>query len=222
MLKTVSAWILAGALCAGPALAAGEMLVFHLDPDETAVDFQLGATLHTVQGRLGTASGRIAFDPSSGLAAGEVVIDLSGAETGIERRDRKMHEQVLETDRFPEAVYRVERIDLPDRSLQPGRNDLQLHGSLEFHGATHPVSVPAVATLENGRVSATAWIEVPYVDWGLPDPSFFVLRVGKTVRVEIEAAGRLEGDLRTAGAEPGTEPSDDESTGGAGAEDGDG
>ncbi|MFP3940641.1 MAG: YceI family protein [Thermoanaerobaculia bacterium] len=202
MPRTVCAWIVAGALCPGAALAAGEMLVFHLDPDETAVEFRLGATLHTVEGSLGTASGRIAFDPESGLAAGEVVIDLTAAETGVERRDRKMHEQVLETERFPEAVYRVERIDVPDQSLELGRNDLQLHGTLEFHGATREVAVPTVATVEAGRVSATAWIEIPYVDWGLPDPSFFVLRVGKTVRVEIEASGRLEGELPAAGAEP--------------------
>lgn len=206
MRRTISAWIVAGALCPGALLAAGEMLVFRLDPEATAVDFQLGATLHTVEGSLGTASGRIAFDPVTGLAAGEVVIDLTEAETGVERRDHKMHEQVLETDRFPEAVYRLEQIDLPDRRIRAGRNELQLHGTLEFHGATHAVSVPAVATLEGDRVSATAWIEVPYVDWGLPDPSFFVLRVSKTVRVEIEAAGRVEGNLPTAAPEPSPTP----------------
>lgn len=217
MPRTISAWIVAGVLCPGTALAAGEMIVFHLDAEETSVDFQLGATLHTVQGSLGSASGRIAFDPASGLAAGEVVIDLTGAETGVERRDSKMHEKILETDRFPKAVYRVERIDVPDRHLELGRNDLQLHGTLEFHGATHPVSVPAVASLEGDRVSATAWIEVPYVEWGLPDPSFFVLRVGKSVRVEIEAAGRLEGNLPPAETPSGETPAEE-----AGATDGGG
>lgn len=207
MRRTVSAWIVTGALCPGAALAAGEMVVFRLDPEATAVDFQLGATLHTVEGSLGTASGRIAFDPVTGLAAGEVVIDLTGAETGVERRDHKMHEQVLETDRFPEAVYSLEQIDLPDRRIRDGRNEIQLHGTLEFHGAERAVSVPAVATLDGDRVSATAWIEVPYVDWGLPDPSFFMLRVGKTVRVEIEAAGRVEGNLPTADPEPSPTPS---------------
>ena len=189
---------LALALLAAPA-AAGEMVVFQLDPEHSSVGFVLDATLHTVDGDLGPVSGRIAFDPGSNLATGEVVIDLTKAKTGIERRDRKMREQTLETDRYPEAVYRIHGIDLPT-VLQQGRNEIQLHGDLDFHGATREVAVPAVAVLDGGHVSATAWIEIPYVDWGLDDPSFFVLRVGKTVRVEMKIEGRLEGELPDAPA----------------------
>lgn len=178
---------------------AGEMLVLHLDPERSSLDFILDATLHTVRGSLGRPSGRIAFDPATGLATGEVVIDLSRADTGIERRDQKMHEKVLETDRYPTAVYAVERIDLP-ASLQQGRNDVQLHGVLELQGSQHTVAVPAVAVVEGDQVTATGWIDVPYVDWGLSDPSFFVLRVGKTVRVELEVGGRLEGEIPAAPA----------------------
>lgn len=191
--KTLAALLLlTGLTLPAPCAAAGEMLVLRLEPEETSVDFVLDATMHTVTGHLGSADGRIAFDPESGLATGEVVIDLTGAESGIERRDRKMHRQVLETDRYPEAVFRVEEIDLP-RSLRQGTNDVQLHGILELHGAEHPVSVLATATLEDRRIEAFGWLDVPYVDWGLTDPSFFVLRVGKTVRVEIELVGRLVG-----------------------------
>lgn len=178
---------------------AGEMLVLHLDPERSSLDFVLDATLHTVRGSLGRPSGRIAFDPATGVATGEVVIDLARADTGIERRDQKMHEKVLETDRYPTAVYTIDRIDLP-ASLQQGRNDVQLHGVLELQGEVHHVAVPAVAVVEGDQVSATGWIDVPYVDWGLPDPSFFVLRVGKTVRVELAIAGALEGELPPAPA----------------------
>ena len=189
---------LALALLAAPA-GAGEMVVFQLDPEHSSIGFVLDATLHTVEGDLGPVSGRIAFDPGSDLATGEVVIDLTKADTGVGRRDRKMHAQTLETDRFPRAVYRIHGIDLPDL-LQQGRNEIQLHGDLDFHGATREVAVPAVAMLDGGHVSATAWIEIPYVDWGLDDPSFFILRVGKAVRVEMKIEGRLEGDLPDAPA----------------------
>jgi len=199
MRRTSSVCLFLGLLAtAGPASAA-EMLVLHLDPENTSVDFLLDATMHTVHGHLGSASGRIAFDPASALATGELVIDLADAETGVGRRDRKMHEKILETDRYPTAVFRVNRLDLP-QSLQQGRNELQLHGELELRGARHAVAVPAVAILDGDRITATAWLEIPYIDWGLEDPSFFVLRVAKTVRVEIETAGRLEGELPASAA----------------------
>jgi polyisoprenoid-binding protein YceI len=123
-----------------------------------------------------------------------VVIDLRRATTGVERRDKKMHEKILETARFPNAVFHVERVNVP-RTLRQGTNDLQLHGTLDFHGGRHPVSLSAQATLEGNQVRASGWLEIPYVDWGIPDPSFFVLRVAKVVTVEITAVGRLEGRL---------------------------
>lgn len=204
MRKTWSSFLLLGLVLAPLPAPAGEMTVVHLDPDRSSLEFVLDATMHVVEGHLGSASGRIAFDPESGLATGEVVVDLAGAETGIERRDRKMHEKVLESDRFPTAVYTLERIDLPG-PLQQGRNEVQLHGILDFHGSSHPVAVPAVATIDGERLSATGWLEVPYVDWGLPDPSFFILRVGKTVRVELEVAGRLDREVPAA-PEPASKP----------------
>ncbi len=179
--------------------SAGQMLVLRVDPGASSLDFVLGATLHTVHGRLGSPSGRIAFDPASGDATGEVDLDLTKSDTGIDRRDRKMHDQVLATDRYPMAVYHVEQVDLP-AGLHQGENDVQLHGTLELKGESHPVDVPATATLDGRRVRAVATIEIPYVDWGLHDPSFFVLRVAKQVEVEMTIVGDVEGDLPEAAA----------------------
>lgn len=187
-------------LLTSPAAAAGT-LTLRLDPDASSLGFVLDATLHKVEGHLGTASGAVAFDPVSGEATGEVVIDLTAARTGNERRDRKMHDKVLETDRHPVATYRVSRISFRG-PLQQGPNDVQLRGELDLRGDSHPIEVLATAELRGDRVTATGFLDVPYVDWGLHDPSFFVLRVGKEVRVELSIAGTVEGELPAATAAP--------------------
>jgi polyisoprenoid-binding protein YceI len=192
-------------LLAAAAPLAAENLVLELDPRETTVSLRFGATLHTVHGSLGKTSGRIEFDPATGAASGEVVVDLTGATTGNDRRDRKMHERILATGRYPQAVFHLERVNLP-RPLRQGENDLQLHGTVDFHGASHPVSLSARATLTGNQVRASGWLEVPYVQWGIPDPSFFLLRVAKVVTVEVTAVGRLEGRLIGDGATQSSRP----------------
>ncbi len=133
--------------------------------------------------------GRLQYDPATRAADGRVVVDLTSATTGNERRDEKMHEKILETGRYPQAVFTVERMTGAYNAI--GRSDLQVHGTLDIHGATHPVTFPAEVRTENDRVTARGHLTIPYVEWGLDDPSFLVFRVAKTVDVTLEVAGTL-------------------------------
>ena len=175
-----------------PALpASAQMKTFQLDPEKTTVEFTFGATLHTVRGSLQAKEGTIRFDPATGAAEGRVILDAASATTGNSRRDRKMHEKILESRRFPEMVFTVERIS---GTMNPaGRSEVQLHGTLEMHGTRRPIALPAIALADGDRVTATGFLDIPYLEWGLADPSFFILRVAKQVHVEVKASGRLSG-----------------------------
>ena len=164
--------------------------VLVLDPQASTVSFTLKATGHEVEGGFALKSGRIAFDRATGEAAGEITIDLKGAQTGNKSRDKTMQEEVLETQKHPTAVFRAERV----RGTVPesGAGQLTLDGTLSFHGADHKVSLPAKVDVQNGRVKADAQLEIPYVEWGLHDPSILMLRVAKVVTVKVRAEGTLE------------------------------
>lgn len=170
--------------------AHAQQRVIVLDPQASKVSFTLKATGHEVEGGFALKSGRISFDPATGEASGEIAIDLKGAQTGNASRDKTMHEEVLETQKHPTAVFRAEKV----RGTVPesGAGQVTLDGTLSFHGADHKLSLPAKVAVQEGRIKADTQFEIPYVEWGLHDPSIMVLRVAKVVTVKVRAEGTLE------------------------------
>ena len=63
-------------LVCGFPLAAEENSI-ELDPARTIVSFTLADILHTVRGTFKLKSGSLRFDPSSGLASGEIIVDVA-------------------------------------------------------------------------------------------------------------------------------------------------
>lgn len=187
--QVVLALLAGSALAALPTVAGAE--TFELQPQETRVAFTLGATLHTVHGTLRARRGGVRFDPATGAASGEIVLDAASAETGNASRDRDMHGKILESAKYPEIVWRIDRVEgFPRGETKSAR--VTLSGSLAIHGASHPLSATAEVAVGAGRsVTANAAFKIPYVAWGMKDPSTFVLRVDKEVGVEVRAAGRL-------------------------------
>ena len=45
--------------------------------------------------------------------------------------------------------------------------------------------------LEGGSLTAKTHFAVPYVKWGLKDPSIFILKVAKDVDIDLTLTGRL-------------------------------
>lgn len=153
------------------------------------MSFTLRATAHTVDGSFEVRSGEIVFD-ENGRAEGRVVIDARSGDTGNERRDRKMHDDVLESERYPTFVFEPSRFEgeLPEA----GEGKLVLLGHLTLHGTRREVAIPTSLTRKGSTVEASGEFEVPYVEWGLEDPSVFLLRVAKEVQVRITLSAELE------------------------------
>jgi polyisoprenoid-binding protein YceI len=160
-----------------------------LDPSASEVTFTLETTFHEVHGKMGAVAGTLRFDPDTGAASGEITVDARRADTGNRERDETMHAEVLETALFPTIRFRVERVE--GTLVDPGRGELRLVGVLDLHGADHPMTIPVATEIAEGRVRGELELSIPYVEWGLHDPSFFVARAAKTVDARIRAEGRF-------------------------------
>lgn len=178
---------LAVTMCALPVSA--QTRTFELDPQQSHVTFTLPATMHTVHGSFALKSGRIEFNPATGAAGGTIVLDATSARTGNDGRDRKMHRDILESAKYPEILFTARR--LTGGLGAEGQARLTLEGMFTLHGASHPVSLACTVQSHAGEVTGDTSVVVPYVDWGLKNPSTFLLHVSEKVTVEIHAAGRV-------------------------------
>lgn len=185
----------------GAPLLATERFV--LDPATSRVTFTLAATGHTVAGEMKVLEGAVEFEPTGGAASGRIVVDARSANTGNTGRDEKMHREVLETHKFPH--FELEVAALQGTLAERGTSELVLEGTIALHGVRKPIRVPLEVVRSGDRLGAEGSFVVPYVAWGLKDPSVFVLRVAKEVTVQLDINGRLTvapADLTSAPAEP--------------------
>jgi polyisoprenoid-binding protein YceI len=174
---------------AAHAQAAGPR-VFNLDPAQSTIKFTLDTTLHTVEGTFKLKSGQISFDPATGKASGQITADATSADTGNKSRDKKMHQEILESQKYPEIVFVVQQIK---GAVDPqGASQVDLSGVFRIHGQDHESTVPlSVQRQPSGTIQCGAKISVPYIKWGLKNPSSFLLRANDTVEVEIHVTGQL-------------------------------
>jgi polyisoprenoid-binding protein YceI len=154
---------------------------------DSSVSFSLDATLHTVHGTFTLKKSSVHFSPGNNQIEGEIVLDATSAKTGIEGRDDKMHKDVLESARYPEITFRPVRVE--GAIAMEGASNIQIHGVFTIHGVAHEMTVPTEVEITPQRWQATSHFAVPYVQWGMKNPSNFFLHVKDSVQIEVKLAG---------------------------------
>jgi polyisoprenoid-binding protein YceI len=162
---------------------------FHIDTSKSQVEFTLGDVLHTVHGTFRLKDSTVQIDPPKGNASGAIVVDATSGNSGSEARDHKMNKDVLESAKYPEFRFTLQSMQ---GSLAPsGTSEVKLSGVMSIHGGDHPMTITVPVQIANGQASADVHFVVPYVQWGMKDPSTFVLRVGKQVDITAHLVGSL-------------------------------
>ncbi len=179
--------VLTLAATAIPAFAAQYTL--DLKPENTKIEWTLGDVLHTVHGTFNLRSAKIDFDADTGQASGEAVVDVVSGNSKSNERDRRMHARVLESAKFPEAIFTPDRFE--GKLALPGNSTVKMHGIFRIHGMGHEITMDVQTKATADRMNATIAFDVPYVAWGMKDPSNFLLKVNKTVQFSIQSAGTL-------------------------------
>jgi len=169
--------------------AFGQNRIFVADPNQSRVEFTLADVLHTVHGTFHLKSGEIRFDPTTGVAGGQLIVDADSGDSGSKARDRKMKKEILETQDYPEIIFTARQVKGP---IAPqGKFQVELDGIMILHGQSHPMEITVPITVNGITVSADIPFEVPYVKWGLKNPSTLFLRVSDKVEINVHIVGRF-------------------------------
>jgi polyisoprenoid-binding protein YceI len=163
-----------------------------LDPARTAVHFTLRTSLHTVHGTFRLKSGKVNFDPAAGKLSGLIVFDATSGQSGNDGRDSKMHREILESQKYPEISFTLTEVQGPVKA--EGDSKVQVKGTLRLHGDDHEIMIPVDVRISGSELSLDTNYSIPYIAWGLKNPSTFILRASDTVQLSIQAAGEWKQD----------------------------
>jgi len=178
-----------GALTLAPA-ARAQAYVVNLDPAQTKITFSLDTTLHDVHGTFQLKSGQIHFDSATGKASGAVIVDARSGDTENKSRDKKMHQEILESPKYPEIVFTPQQVR---GSFDPQKaSQVDVAGTFRIHGQDHAVTMTfAAQPVSPAQLHCDTHFTIPYVKWGMKDASTFLLHANDTVELEIHATAQV-------------------------------
>jgi polyisoprenoid-binding protein YceI len=100
-----------------------------------------------------------------------------------------MHKEILESQRYPEITFTPAK--LSGKVELQGDSSVQVEGIFRLHGTDHPMTLTLPVQAKGNNLSARTHIVIPYLAWGLKNPSTFVLHVSDKVNIDITAVGRV-------------------------------
>lgn len=167
--------------------AFAQQQTFTVNPGASNIGFALSGTGHEVHGVFHVSSGSIEYDPHAPGMSGTIVVSAASGDSGEKSRDQNMDKKVLQTARYPEITFQAK--SYTGSIASSGDSNIQVSGIFTLHGSPHQITVPMQIHLDGQNLTATGSFVVPYVKWGLKDPSIFVLKVAKEVHIDLKLVG---------------------------------
>jgi polyisoprenoid-binding protein YceI len=170
-------------------IPSGKVAVLELDSAKTNIAYSLSGWPHNTHETFKLKHGLIRIDPATGKMNGVITVDAASGTSGEMIRDTRMRSSILEASRFPEISFAPQRV-VSHGNLQ-GTFPVKVQGLLSLHGTQHEYTFDASVSGAADTATIHCTFAVPYVDWGLEDPSILMFKVSKQVIVDVTANARL-------------------------------
>lgn len=174
---------------ASPAQSGNREAILQLDPANTQINFTLPGFPHSTTGSFKLKRGEIRVEPETGRAMGTITVDAASGTTGIAMRDSHMKDSVLEVQRYPEISFAPRQVE--GHPLAHGDFSMQVSGVFRLHGVSHDMTLMVAIRRNADDFTAAAHFTIPYVRWGLKNPSLLFLTVLDEVAIDVSATGHV-------------------------------
>jgi polyisoprenoid-binding protein YceI len=178
--------VFALALMFAPAILAQHQ-VFAVNPDASEVKIRLNTTHEVVNGTFHVQSGSIDFDRTASRISGMVIVVAGSGKTGNDSRDKKMNKDILKVEQFATVTFAPKAYT--GTIAASGDSTIQVTGIFTLLGTPHDLTIPMQVHIEGPKATAKGQFVVPYVQWGLKNPSFLIWKAENNVGVELNLAG---------------------------------
>ena len=169
------------------ATAFAQHMTLSIDPAASEVKMTLKTTHELVNGTFHVQSGNFDFTPTS--IAGGISVAAGSGTTGNSGRDKKMNKDVLQVEKFTTVTFAPKSYT---GTIAPtGDSTIQVIGTLTLLGTPHDLTLPMQVHIDGPSCTARTHFVIPYVDWGLKDPSFMMFKADKQVDIDLNLVGHL-------------------------------
>jgi hypothetical protein len=169
--------------------ALAQHQTFALNSDASEVKIKLNTTHEVVNGTFHVQSGSINFDRAASHISGIVIVAAGSGKTGNDSRDKKMNKDILKVDQF--ATVSFEPKTYTGTIAASGDSTIQVSGVFTLLGTPHDLTIPMQIHIDGSKATAKAQFVVPYVQWGLKNPSFMFWKAENDVAVDLNVVGKV-------------------------------
>jgi len=169
--------------------AIAQHQTFTVNPDASEVKMTLKTTHEIVNGTFHVQSGSIAFDRSTAMMSGSIDVLAGSGKTGNDSRDKKMNKDILQVEQHAKVSF--EPKSYTGVIAPSGYSTIQITGIFTLLGIPHEIALPVLVDLEGAAATVKAHFVVPYVQWGLKNPSFLIWKADNDVTIDLFLTGQL-------------------------------
>jgi polyisoprenoid-binding protein YceI len=169
--------------------ALAQHQTFAVNPDASQVKMTLKTNHEIVNGTFHVQSGSIEFDRSAAKISGSVVVAAGSGKTGNDSRDKKMDKDILKVDQYTTVSFAPKTYT--GTIAASGDSTVQVSGVFTLLGTAHDLTIPMQVHIDGSSATAKAQFIIPYVQWGLKNPSFLVWKAENDVAIDLTLAGQL-------------------------------